>query len=544
MVRLWEILPNAEEVELVGMTEVEETALIFNPELAIPILGVDLVTRFWNKYGERIQKYVVEQSIKEVQRAKDFVVDQLPHKAAGERPLIRGDAFSTWKRRKNSNSRGEMQRRRQERENDPQRAEEEVDEKLDEIENPPPPESKVAIPEMGKWTSYPSGSMCVDLGTMELNPKKATFIDDASITGMWTSMRNMYQWLGGSITDSRQFQILTEAAITMDNNDHLSAAMGNDGQAVRHHMYPNPTYGATYRNCSFNSAFTLMETLQNLPVDESGYAAVVFDWPIPDGSVYTDTFYQTNSAHLMVGLRNQYIELHLKNMSGSAHTFDNLSEQVPKDSPCKITVRVIQANKDILVPVDADNSIDNIFNSEFGVGFKQSYDVSRSDDPLKPVASTTQNYQIHLGENGSFSRDWEVISKKEFCLCPGQEGTLKIGLPKTQLLSWKYLLSAKKGTLVSGTVGTNGIWRMKSPYIKKGEQHVMLEFHGGVGVGTSTTFESANIKPTSLACLWTHSYEYCYISSAVSNEVIKTVHNAKTAYTTYTDDVNVVVAQT
>lgn len=519
MVRLWEILPSGEEVELLSLTEAEQTLIVLNPELA-PELGLAwAATKLWERYGDHIQKWMVEQTTKGIQRMKNEFMES-------GRP------------RKQTKLPYKQKKRRAIEDTDEKSPESDLDEKMDEAENPPPPDSMAAIPQMGKWTSYPTTTMCVDLGTLNLNPKPGSFIDDTSITGNWTMMRNTYYWHGTAQSDKRLWQNLTECGVTMDNSDHLGVAMGNDGGAVRHHMYPRPTLDETYRNCSFNSALSLLETLRNLPVDSAGDAAT-FTWPVPNGQVYTNDFYETNSAYQLVGLRNQFVELHIKNMSGSVFDFLDSTEDATDKSPMKTVVRVIQAKENILVDVAASNTIANVFNAPLASGFTRSNDLSLSDDPLKPVNSSHQKYQIFYGDNGYLSENWEIVDKKEFCLCPGQEGTLKIGLPKNQVISFKYLLEAEKGTLVSGTVGTNGIWRMKTPIIKKGEQHVLVEFHGGVGVAKSAALEAPNMKPVSAAFYWTHSYEFCYLTSATNTSVVKTIHNAKPVYTDYTDDLHI-----
>jgi len=502
--------------------------------------------QIWDFYGDRITREIEKLPKHIYNRAKDLVTTSgRPRKVAGRRPGTKD---------KNSPPRIEGRQKKpnragRNRKKSPVNAEKDVEQKMQEAENPLPANAQTVIPKMGKWTSFPNTSTCVDLGTMELNPKGGPggdHIYENDLVGEWTQFREIYQRLYTSSGDGKLFQILSESEIVMSQEDSqpTPANMGTDGQTTPqvHKFRTKFSKTANYRNLSFNSVQTIHEILENMPFDKMG-TQLSFVYPVPNGGTYEDAFYETNDAFMMIGIKNQYVELTIKNCTNTqiesvdwAAGTTGDGDAVPA-APAKVTLWVIQAKEDIPINADNDGTISNHYNLDLAAGWTRYQDRSRSD--LVPASNNTKSYVVHYGDNSYLTEYWDIVSKKDFCLCPGQEGTLKIGLPKKQVLSTQYMLNARKGTLVSGTVGTDAVWRYKTPYIKKGEQHVLMELHGGIGLAHETgniASHSLNVAPTQVGLLWTHSYEYCVISTSNSQTVIKNNNVTKNSYTNYIYD--------
>lgn len=525
MVEVWEILPDGSEVLLnqiaaegeVVATTAEVISVVFAPEIAGGLGLAYLAKKIWEIYGDRIREHAREWTQYEMQRMKTAIRKRM-YPYGDPDDIADPDSFNPkvplieFKKTK-------PHRKRQRNDVD---ANDELDQKMDEAENPPPAQAQTVIPKMTKWTSYPQTTTCVDLGTMNLDPKGGRNGDrwaSDDITGKWTEMRNMYGYTYSTGTDHKLIDFLTDCRIQMRNTNSVGATMGSDGDSQVHLFrvdYLKTGVTSNYRNCSFNSAMTLAEILGDMPIDRNGNV-IAFAYPVPDGTTYQDEFFETNDATgTLFCIRNQFIELHFKNISGTAavfnEEFDQTTELPTTESPLKMTVRVIKAKKDIPITIgDTEDfySEGGAYSGALVTGWTKHQDRSRTDDPLKPLASLHQRYDFHYGDNQYLMEDWDVVDKKEFCLCVGQEGTLRIGLPKPQILSMQYLLNARKYLLVSGTPGASAVWLMRTPFIKKGEQHVIIEMHGGVGYGvTAGATPTANIKAAGVAVFWTHSYEY------------------------------------
>lgn len=539
--------------EATGLLAEDAALVVFAPEIAATA-GIAWVAKtIWDFYGDRITREIERLPKHIYNRAKDLVKGSgRPRKVAGRK---------SGRKEKTSPVRIEGKRKkpnRRARETSPVNAEKDVEQKMQEAENPPPPNAQTVIPKMGKWTSFPNTTACVDLGTMELNPKGGPggdHIYENDLVGEWTQFRSMYERLYTTSGDGKLWQMLSESEIVMSQEDSQStpANMGTDGQTTPqvHKFRTKFSKTANYRNCSFNSAMTIHEILENMPYDKMG-TQLTYVYPVPNGGTYEDQFYETNDAFMMIGIKNQYVELHFKNLTNSlidsnendaGTTVDTNNDKVPA-SPAKITVRIIQAKEDIPVNADNDGTISNHYNTDVGAGWTRYQDRSRSD--IVPASNNFKSYLVRYGDNSYLKEYWEIVSKKDFCLCVGQEGTLKIGLPKKQVLSTQYMLNARKGTLLSGTPGTDAVWRYKTPYIKKGEQQVLIEVHGGIGLAQETGNNanySINVCPTQVGVLWTHTYEYCVISTSNTQIVIKDNNITKNAYTNYGQDSDINNAQ-
>jgi len=530
--------------ETTGLLAEEAALVVFAPEVAAAGGIAWMAEQIWAYYGDAITRFATKMTKAQWNRVRDYVT-------SSGRPRKTPQKNRGGEKRKQKRIEFKKSKPNRNRASTPER---EVEQKVDEAENPPPPDSQTIIPQMGKWTSYPTTSMCVDLGTMELDPKGGRYGDkvyEDDVVGQWTTHRQMYQWQATVNSDAKLFQFLTESEVDMTStteaNGSTSLGLDTQGTEQRHQIRTSFTKTANYRNASFNSVIKLNEILEHMPQDGGG-TTQTFIHPVPEGGTYEDRWAQTNDAPMILCLKNQFIEMHIKNMTGAVTTpadYNTLgSETATTPSPLKMTLRVLEALNDILVPVSASGVNTNIFNETMNEGFTRSWDISRSDTPYNSdpsvLAQSEQNYMVYYSDNQYLTENWKVVDKKEFCLCPGQEGTLKIGLPKKQVLSMQYLLNATKGTIVSGSVGTNAIWRMKTPFIKKGEQHLFVEFHGGLGVAkvTDNATLSSNISPVQVAFLWTHSYEYAVLHSANKTYTIKTIVD-KTKYTDYSADVDI-----
>lgn len=538
MVLIEEILPNGATVpvEAYALEEAEVALIVANPELA-PAVGLGwLASYLWKHYGDHIQSYIKKQTLKGINELKDKVsrtVSSREHRDKRQKTI---DFKKTKPNR----------RRRS-----PVNAERDVEEKQNQAENPAPPDSQAAIPQMGKWTSYPNTAMCVDLGTMNLDPKGGRYGDkvyDDDIVGQWTTSRQTYTYQARTTHDQRLFQFLTDAQLdmtsTLEGNEVTQ--LGTDGLNQRHQIRTKFTKTSNYRNCSFNSVIKLNEILENMP--RSAETTLTFAHPVPEGSTYEDRFAQTNDANMLVCLKNQFIELHIKNMTKTALSSSTTVGAFTDGSPLKCTLRILEAKQDVLAPVTAatgGGTQSNIFNETMNEGFSRSWDRSASSFYYSSAASTLssseQNYMVYYGDNQYLEEYWKIVDKKDFCLCPGQEGTVRIGLPKKQILSYNYLLNALKGTVVSGTFGVDAVWRMKTPFIKKGEQHVFIEMHGGIAGAYNTTETenaSVNVQPIQAFFYWTHSYDYAVLSTARKEKAIRGLFG-KTTYTKYDQDPDV-----
>lgn len=439
-----------------GVVTFEEAALItFNPVLAAEI-GLTAVAEYIRaNYGDRIQR-----------AAKDYAESALK--------TIQKKITDYFKRG------SKKRKRRPTKDTEPKRPK--GDDPESEPDNPtgdePPPTAKL-IPIMSKHTSFPTNMMCVDLGTMRIPHKGGKYGDVVKEEAI----------LGQPHQFCREISHVDDVEVS--NRKITPIGDFDAGRAVVGATTRSALSLSNNRVASFNSV-ALMETMR-IGIWETGNITA----PEFDGTDYSNGIVEQNGSQDMVAIKNQYLELHFKNLTGVLPT--DVSPTVNSHFlgdpvPTKCTVYAYQLRDHVYLPgIETTSTLSSVIAGFLSAGYENKV-VSGNPalDSPELARSREQPYFVNIGKNEWLNDNCRILGKKSFCLCPGQEGVLRIFMPHTQILSYQYMAEVQH-------LAANE----KAPVcMKKGEVQFLIEFHGGVQSRGAASPEITQVVPAPTGVGW------------------------------------------
>lgn len=213
-----------------------------------------------------------------------------------------------------------------------------------------------------------------------------------------------------------------------------------------------------------------------------------------------------------VVLRNQWLELKLKNLTSPAAGVSNAS-----DSPVYLTLYCVKLKKDIYAEfsnaaIPSGGNVDGPFQFQFLNGFERKYEDDGGGNAQ--TMDYQQYYPTFMNDNTFFKEYCEVAYKKEFNLNVGVEGTFRFTLPEKQLLSFSHYGRAKCFGATSADY---------APVLyRKGEYRFLLLQHGGLSgaviLETDTQTNSMHIQNTKIGVWATHGFTFNEVYATEKSE--------------------------
>jgi len=290
----------------------------------------------------------------------------------------------------------------------------------------------------GMSVSIPSTVKCMDFGICHVSGKKPSKIEKG--WGMFKSFKA-----------ASSFEI--SSLVGTVNLVGLDSPTSNNNALVR------PTYDANKFWCNgFNSVDKLefMVGANNSQLFGTG--------GIPTYQANSDKIAEVNDGNTTVVLRNQTVNLTVKNLGGT--------------NTVVTTIYLMEMKKD-MYELDQDVIAQENISNHLANGWQTYFDQSSSIG--YPVASSSsQVEEFFLRENPVFNEYFKPVKIRKYCLQPGQVVRESFIMKAPQMLSYKHWLKNKWSPQISSTVT-----RYQHIVHKKGEkvwivrQHGIMESNGG-----------------------------------------------------------------
>lgn len=286
---------------------------------------------------------------------------------------------------------------------------------------------------MSNYTSYPLTRCCVDLGA--LNPSMKKDVADPHLTG-----------------DLRSYKYATSGIINSDKDKFFFGPL-RDGITEN-----NPAGANSYPTWTQNPGpgFNSVRQLDTIFAD-LGLSGAVYN----GAGNNSDKINDPGDSHQTVVLTNQSYTIHFKNV--------NYGVDSNHETPLFLNVYLVQFKNDIYSPDITVGNTANILGQWLNGGWEQTYSQAAGNEISD---GTTPQIDMFYGlrENYWFQENVRIVDGKKFCLAPGQEGIMRMMLKPPQILSFQHRIRPVFRS-------TN---ELQFPAFKKGEQTLLIQFHGGV----------------------------------------------------------------